>query len=54
MICLINVSHDKWIPVSTAWCVLGMWMEERPPICRVSANIYNKQSRRPRKDVHPA
>ena len=43
----INVAHrdhDKWIPVTTAWPVHGLWMEERPRIWRVAANIFNKQS----------
>jgi hypothetical protein len=22
---------DKWVPVTTAWCVLRLWMEEQPP-----------------------
>jgi len=38
--------RDKWVPVTTtAWRVLGLRMEERPPILRVAANILNKQSR---------
>ena len=36
--------HDKWVPVTTAWRVLRLRMEERPPIYRVAANILNKQS----------
>ena len=35
----------KWVPVTTAWRVLMLRIEERPPIWRVSANILNKQSR---------
>jgi hypothetical protein len=35
----------KLVPVNTAWCVLGLRMEERPPIWRVAVNILNKQSR---------
>jgi hypothetical protein len=35
----------KWVPVTTAWRVLGLRMEERPPIWRLAANILNKQSR---------
>jgi len=35
----------KWVAVTTAWRVLRLWMEERPPIWRVAANILNKQSR---------
>jgi hypothetical protein len=37
--------QDKWAPVRTAWCVLMLWMEERPPTWRIAANILNKQSR---------
>ena len=33
------------LPVTTAWRVLRLRMEERPPIWRVAANILNKQSR---------
>jgi len=34
--------YDKWVPVTTAWCVLRLWMEEPPPIWRVAVNILNK------------
>jgi hypothetical protein len=34
-----------WVPVTMAWCVLKLRMEERPPIWRIAANILNKQSR---------
>jgi hypothetical protein len=37
--------HDQWVPVATAWRVVGLRMEERPPIWRVAANVLNKQSR---------
>ena len=37
--------RDKWVPVNTAWYVLRLRKEERPPIWRVAANILNKQSR---------
>jgi hypothetical protein len=33
------------IPVPTAWRVLGLRMEERPPDMEVAVNILNKQSR---------
>ena len=33
----------KWVPVTTAWRVLRLLMEERPPVWRVAANILNKQ-----------
>jgi hypothetical protein len=32
-----------WVPVTTAWHVLRLRMEERPPIWRVAANKLNKQ-----------
>ena len=32
------------VPVTTAWRVLRLRMEERPPIWRVAANKLNKQS----------
>ena len=34
-----------WVPVTTAWRVLRLRIEERPPLWRVAANILNKQSR---------
>ena len=34
-----------WVPVTMAWHVLRLWMEEWPPIWRVAANKLNKQSR---------
>ena len=34
----------KWVLATTAWRVLRLRMEERPPIRRVAANILNKQS----------
>ena len=41
---LCNV-RDMWVPLTTAWRVLRLRMEGRPPIWRVAANILNKQSR---------
>jgi len=45
----IEIKHleasDKWVPVTMAWCVLRLQMEEQPPIWKVAANILNKQSR---------
>jgi hypothetical protein len=38
-------TRDKWVPVTKAWRVLRLRMEERPPVWRVAANILNKQSR---------
>jgi hypothetical protein len=37
--------HVKWVPVTTAWRVLRLRMEERPLIWRVAANKLNKQAR---------
>jgi hypothetical protein len=42
---IIRLPCDKWVPVTTAWRVHRLRMEERPPICRVAANIANKHSR---------
>jgi len=38
------VQH-KLDPVTTAWCVLGLRLEERPPIWWIAAELLNKQSR---------
>ena len=37
-------THVRWVPVTTAWRVLRLRMEERPPIWWVAANKLNKQS----------
>jgi len=39
-----NYIHDKWVPVTMAWYVIKLQMEDRPPVWRVAANILNKQS----------
>jgi hypothetical protein len=39
----VLVFHDNWVPVTTAWRVLRLRIEERPPIRRVVANILSKQ-----------
>ena len=44
-IAIIKCCRNKWVPVTTAWRVLSLRMEERLPIWRVGANILNKQSR---------
>ena len=36
--------RDNWFPVTRAWRVLNVRLEERPPIRRVAASILNKQS----------
>ena len=41
---ILILSH-KWVPVTTAWRVLRLRMEERPPIWIVASNKLNKQSR---------
>ena len=35
----------KWVPVTTAWRVLRLQIEEWLPVWRIAANILNKQSR---------
>ena len=40
-----NCSPCLWVPVTAAWRVLRLRMEEWPPIWRVAANKLNKQSR---------
>jgi hypothetical protein len=42
---LLEYFRDKWAPVTTAFRVLRLRIEERPAIWRVGANILNKQSR---------
>jgi uncharacterized protein (DUF2461 family) len=40
----LNVDdHVLWVPVTTAWCVLRLRMEEWPLIWRAAANTLNKQ-----------
>jgi len=41
---VICTLHVYWVPVTTAWRVLRLRIEERPPVRRVAANILNKQS----------
>jgi hypothetical protein len=35
-------THVRWVPVTTAWRVLGLQLEEWPPAME-AANILNKQ-----------
>jgi hypothetical protein len=35
----------RWVPVTTAWSVLRLRMEEWPPTMEVAVNILNKQPR---------
>jgi len=49
-----TILRDKWIPVTKVWRVLRLVMEERSPIWRVAANMFNKQSRTANKGGPPA
>jgi hypothetical protein len=40
-----NILGSLWVPVTTAWRVLRLRMEERPPIWRVAVNKLNRQPR---------
>jgi len=40
----MQCSQDEWVPVTMAWPVLRLRMEERPPIWWVSVNVLTKQS----------
>jgi hypothetical protein len=42
---------DKSVPVTKAWRVLKLRVEERPPIWRVAANILNKPLRNSQQGV---
>jgi len=42
--------YDKWVPVTTAWRVHRLRMQERPLMWRVAANILNEHSRTGDKD----
>jgi len=42
----MQYNQDKSVPVTTAWHVLRLLMEERLPVRRVAANILNKQTQR--------
>jgi hypothetical protein len=42
-----EIFHDKLIPVTTAWGVFSLWMVERPPICRVAANVLKSSAGQP-------
>ena len=45
IILLRTLIFHVWVPVTTAWRVLRLRIEERPPIRREAANKLNKQSR---------
>ena len=39
----MRITSMNWVPVTTAWRVLRLRMEDRPPIRRVAVNKLNKQ-----------
>ena len=43
-----------WVPVTMAWCVLRLWMEEQPPITRVAENKLNNSRGQPTRGGPPA
>jgi hypothetical protein len=43
-----------WVPVTTAWRVLRLRKEERPPIWRVAVNKLNSSRRQPTMGGPPA
>jgi hypothetical protein len=55
-ICTTSIvwNRDTWAPVTKTWRVLRLWMEERPPIWRVAANIFNNSRGRPTRGGPPA
>jgi hypothetical protein len=44
-ICCFITTCFQWVPVTTAWRIIRLQVEEWPPIWRVAANILNKQWR---------
>jgi len=49
-----GIFHDKLVPITTAWRVLRLRMEERPPVWRVAVNILNKHCVQPTRSGTPA
>jgi hypothetical protein len=45
----LSLRVGKWVSVTTAWRILRFRIEERPPAWKVAANIFNKQSRMPKR-----
>jgi hypothetical protein len=52
--CFPFLTSVKCVPVTTAWRVLRLRMEERPHLYRVAANILYKQSGQPTRSRCPA
>jgi len=50
---VIVSSLDKWVPVNTAWRILRLLMEERPPIWRIVANILISSHGQPKRGGPP-
>jgi hypothetical protein len=46
IICIYSAPPWMWVPVTTAWRVLRLRMEEGPPKWRVAVNKLNKQPRK--------
>ena len=42
---IVKICLCLWAPMATAWRILRLRMEERPPIWTAAANKLNKQSR---------
>ena len=42
---ILDLSHVERVADTTAWCVVKLRMEDRPPVWGIAANILNKQSR---------
>jgi hypothetical protein len=42
---IVDIGPWMWVPVTTAWRVLRLQIEERRPIWRVAVNKLNKQPR---------
>jgi hypothetical protein len=40
--CDSNGFHVRWVPVTTAWRVLRLWMKESPPAMKSSCEYIEK------------
>jgi hypothetical protein len=50
----ICCGHEKWVPITKAWCILRVWTEEQPVIQKVTASVLNEQSQKTTRAVPPA
>jgi hypothetical protein len=48
-ILIMFLSRGKWVPVTMAWRILRLQMEEQPAVGRVAVNVLNKQSQTAKK-----